>query len=65
VNDFAAYFEKASSENLESLDLLIKVIPSEKWDIKLLLEIVSDREQEIARMANILKHHGRIIRDRG
>lgn len=65
VKDFAAYFTKKSSENIESLESLLSLAPAGRKDLKILLELVSEKEQDIGIMADVLRQHGRIIGERG
>lgn len=65
VNDFAGFFTRTSSENVEHLKVLIEVVPPEKNLIRQLLGFTLETEEKIKIMADVLKQHGRIIRDRG
>jgi hypothetical protein len=65
VKEFAAYFTKKSSENVESLESLLSLAPPGRKDLKMLLELVSEKERDIRIMADVLKQHGRIIGERG
>jgi hypothetical protein len=63
VKDFADYFTKISTENMERLETLIQLVPVERADIMMLLEQMSAREQDISITADVLRQHGRIMID--
>jgi hypothetical protein len=65
VRDFAAYFTKKSSENVESLESLFSLAPAGGKDVRMILELALEKEQDIEIMADVLKQHGRIIDERG
>jgi septation ring formation regulator EzrA len=65
VSDFAGFFLMAAAENLDSLNLLMETVPEEKTHIQALLRLLSEKELDIARMSDVLKHFARIIGNRG
>lgn len=65
VKDFADYFTKKSSENIETLESVIGIVPVGRKDIKMLLKLVLGREQDVEIMADVLRHQSQIMQDRG
>lgn len=65
VKDFADYFTKVSTENIASLESLIGLVPAGRKDLKLILEMVLGKEQDVEIFADVLRQHGRIVYDRG
>jgi hypothetical protein len=62
---FGRYFDERATENIKSINLLRRIVLSEKHDIRLLLELTSEKEQDVKLMASVLRQHGLIMLARG